>query len=223
MWRARRSTVCGRTHDMDNAATTPVPTNHTADGGVLVGDPGAPRLIVFEDPQCPYCRQFEESSGGFLQGEVTRGALAIEYRMRCFLGVESIRADNAARACRRSGPLRRTPTRGLRGTATRADGRIHRRRPHRARAAGRPHRCGLHQGPPRRSLRTLGDRNGTVLPGTGPARNSGRPARRKGRRLARPVQPCCARSIAASITEGSRRMEMARWAGQMVCRAIRSP
>lgn len=79
---------------MDNVAATPVPTNHTADGGVLVGDPDARRLVVFEDPQCPYCRQFEESSGGFLQGEVKGGTIAIEYRMRCFLGIESVRADN---------------------------------------------------------------------------------------------------------------------------------
>ena len=73
----------------------PAPTNHTTDGGVLVGEPDAPRLIVFEDPQCPYCREFEESSGELLRGEVARGTLAIEYRMRCFLGVESVRADNA--------------------------------------------------------------------------------------------------------------------------------
>ena len=51
--------------------------------------------MIFEDPQCPYCRQFEESSGDFLHREVTNGALAIEYRMRCFLGIESVRADNA--------------------------------------------------------------------------------------------------------------------------------
>jgi protein-disulfide isomerase len=51
--------------------------------------------VVFEDPQCPYCRQFEESSGLFLHQEVTNGSLAIEYRMRCFLGIESVRADNA--------------------------------------------------------------------------------------------------------------------------------
>jgi len=80
---------------MDHDAATPVPANHTEDGGVLVGDPDARRLVVFEDPQCPYCRQFEELSGDFLRGETTRGTIAIEYRMRCFLGVESVRADNA--------------------------------------------------------------------------------------------------------------------------------
>jgi hypothetical protein len=80
---------------MDHVPVTPTPTHHTADGGVLVGDSNARRLVIFEDPQCPYCRQFEESSGDFLHREVTNGALAIEYRMRCFLGIESVRADNA--------------------------------------------------------------------------------------------------------------------------------
>jgi protein-disulfide isomerase len=80
---------------MDHAAAVPVPANHTPEGGVLLGDPAARRLVIFEDPQCPYCRQFEESSGELLQGEVTRGLISVEYRMRCFLGDESVRADNA--------------------------------------------------------------------------------------------------------------------------------
>jgi hypothetical protein len=73
-----------------------VPSGHTPDGGVLVGSEGARRrLVLFEDPQCPYCRRFEEVSGDLLRREVSAGAVAIEYRMRCFLGVESVRADNA--------------------------------------------------------------------------------------------------------------------------------
>jgi protein-disulfide isomerase len=72
------------------------PAGHTPDGGVLVGDPDASRgLLVFEDPQCPYCREFEELHGGLLSSAVTAGELSVEYRMRCFLGPESVRADNA--------------------------------------------------------------------------------------------------------------------------------
>ncbi len=52
-------------------------------------------MILFEDPQCPYCRQFEEISGELLRSARESGIVAIEYRMRCFLGVESVRADNA--------------------------------------------------------------------------------------------------------------------------------
>jgi hypothetical protein len=81
---------------MASFAATPVPALHTAEGGVIIGHEGAPRqLVLFEDPQCPYCRQFEEACGDLLRGEAAAGAVAVEYRMRCFLGVESVRADNA--------------------------------------------------------------------------------------------------------------------------------
>src|SRR5271170_2836943 len=72
------------------------PSGHTPEGGVLVGDPGARhQMILFEDPQCPYCRQFEELNGAVVAVARDAGALAVEYRMRCFLGAESVRADNA--------------------------------------------------------------------------------------------------------------------------------
>src|ERR1700689_1497535 len=81
---------------MESSETVAVPGGHTPEGGVLVGSESAPRrLVLFEDPQCPYCRQFEEVSGDLLRREVAAGAVAVEYRMRCFLGVESVRADNA--------------------------------------------------------------------------------------------------------------------------------
>ena len=63
---------------------------------MLLGQDGAERrMVLFEDPQCPYCREFEEVSEGVLRGARDGGTLAIEYRMRCFLGVESVRAANA--------------------------------------------------------------------------------------------------------------------------------
>jgi protein-disulfide isomerase len=88
--------IAGTDDTMDLPANAPVPSGHTPDGGVLVGSDGARRrLVVFEDPQCPYCRQFEEVSGDLLRREVAAGAVGVEYRMRCFLGPESVRADNA--------------------------------------------------------------------------------------------------------------------------------
>jgi hypothetical protein len=71
------------------------PSAHTPDGGVLLGVDGARRLVLFEDPQCPFCRRFEERSGQLLRASWQAGDVAVEYRMRCFLGVESVRADNA--------------------------------------------------------------------------------------------------------------------------------
>lgn len=78
--------------------TDPVvtPTGHTPEGGALVGDANAStRMVLFEDPQCPYCRQFEELNGPLITTAVEAGELAVEYRMRCFLGPESVRAGNA--------------------------------------------------------------------------------------------------------------------------------
>jgi hypothetical protein len=80
------------------------PSGHTAEGGVLVGSENARRrLVVFEDPQCPYCRQFEVASGDLLRREVAAGAVAVEYRMRSFLGEESVRAANALAAAAEHG------------------------------------------------------------------------------------------------------------------------
>jgi hypothetical protein len=67
---------------------TGMPPGHTLEGGVLVGsDRARRRLVVFEDPQCPYCREFEERSGDLLRREVAAGAVAV--------GDESVRAANA--------------------------------------------------------------------------------------------------------------------------------
>ena len=80
------------------SATAPMvtPSGHTPEGGVLVGTHDASTgMVLFEDPQCPYCRQFEELNGPLITAALDDGALAVEYRMRCFLGPESVRADNA--------------------------------------------------------------------------------------------------------------------------------
>jgi protein-disulfide isomerase len=81
---------------MKNSEIIISPSGHTKDGGVLLGDERAPHhLVLFEDPQCPYCREFEEVSGEMLLQELSAATVSIEYRMRCFLGIESVRADNA--------------------------------------------------------------------------------------------------------------------------------
>jgi hypothetical protein len=72
------------------------PSGHTSEGGVLVGRADAKKgMVLFEDPQCPYCRDFEEVNGPLIAAELAAGELAVEYRMRSFLGPESVRADNA--------------------------------------------------------------------------------------------------------------------------------
>jgi Thioredoxin len=89
---------------MSDMETTEAPPGHTPDGGVLVGSEAArSRLVVFEDPQCPYCREFEDASGDLLRREVAAGAVAVEYRIRSFLGEESVRAANALAAAAGAG------------------------------------------------------------------------------------------------------------------------
>jgi len=80
---------------------TGVPPGHTPEGGVIVGSEDARRrLVVFEDPQCPYCREFEERSGDLLRREVAAGATAVSDPI--FLGEESgARGERSGGGCRR--------------------------------------------------------------------------------------------------------------------------
>ncbi len=75
------------------AAPTRIPVGVTAAGGILVGKADAPRtVVVYEDPQCPICKQFEDGPGRALTDAVAAGTVRVEYRMRSFLGPESVRA-----------------------------------------------------------------------------------------------------------------------------------
>jgi protein-disulfide isomerase len=79
------------------AAGTPTPqikpVGSTKAGGLLVGSASAAhRVVIYEDPQCPVCKTFEDRSGAVLSEAVARGLVRVEYRMRVFLGPESVRA-----------------------------------------------------------------------------------------------------------------------------------
>jgi protein-disulfide isomerase len=52
-------------------------------------------MVLFEDLQCPFCAEFERVAGELLSREIAAGAVAVEYRIRSFLGPESVRAANA--------------------------------------------------------------------------------------------------------------------------------
>ncbi len=72
--------------------------------GILVGNASAPvRLIAYEDPQCPICKDFEQVNGATLKHAINSGEVSVEYRMRSFLGPESVRADNALAAAQKQG------------------------------------------------------------------------------------------------------------------------
>lgn len=75
------------------APPTAIPAGVTAAGGIMAGRADAPRtLVVYADPQCPVCGQFEQTSGAVLTEAIADGSVRVEYRMRSFLGPESVRA-----------------------------------------------------------------------------------------------------------------------------------
>ena len=94
------------------------PPGHTPQGSVLVGSEGARRrLVVFEDPQCPYCREFEERCGDLLRREVAAGAVAVEYRIRSFLGNRIGTGGERSGGRRWRWQIRRAASRALRQPA----------------------------------------------------------------------------------------------------------
>lgn len=85
-------------------APTRVPFGVTAAGGIVVGAADAKRtVVVYEDPQCPICGEFERTGGVALAAALDAGAVRVEYRMRSFLGPESVRAVAALGAAQEVG------------------------------------------------------------------------------------------------------------------------
>lgn len=86
------------------APPTAIPVGVTAAGGIVVGNAGAPHTVIaYEDPQCPICGEFEQTSGPALAAAVKAGRVKVEYRMRSFLGPESVRAVAALGAAQDAG------------------------------------------------------------------------------------------------------------------------
>lgn len=67
-----------------------------AQGSGLVLNPGAPvKIDLWEDPQCPVCRTFEEANGEYIEELVRTKKATVVYHALSFLGDESVRAANA--------------------------------------------------------------------------------------------------------------------------------
>jgi len=93
--------AAGREPRLDS---TIAPPGVTAAGGVVVGRPDAPvRLVAYEDPQCPHCADFEAQDGPAVAAAIQAGRVSVEYRMRSFLGPESVRAVAALGAAQAAG------------------------------------------------------------------------------------------------------------------------
>ncbi|MFD8569387.1 DsbA family protein [Streptomyces sp. NPDC059639] len=73
-------------------------------GTIVLGRPDAPHTVkVYEDPRCPYCKDFEQGGARALTGPVHEGKVKVEYTIASFLdarlgGSGSVNAANALRA-----------------------------------------------------------------------------------------------------------------------------
>jgi protein-disulfide isomerase len=80
------------------------PSNLTSTYGVEIGQSSAPHTIkVYEDFQCPICKEFEQAVGSKLRAAIADGKVKVDYRMVSFLDTHSAnayssRALNAAMA-----------------------------------------------------------------------------------------------------------------------------
>lgn len=70
------------------------------DAGVTVGGAadGAAAITVFIDFGCPFCKKFEEASGGRIAQYVDEGRLAVTYRPVSYLDQASASGDYSSRA-----------------------------------------------------------------------------------------------------------------------------
>ena len=81
-----------------------VPANLTGTYSVTIGQSSAPTTIkLYEDLQCPICKEFEAATGSQVQAAVAAGKVKVEYHMVAFLDRSSStnyssRALNAAMA-----------------------------------------------------------------------------------------------------------------------------
>lgn len=68
-----------------------------ANGSPISFDNGAVTVIdVWEDPQCPVCKLFEDANGDYIETLIREKKATVRYHVLSFLGDESVRAANAS-------------------------------------------------------------------------------------------------------------------------------
>lgn len=80
----------------DGGVRYPAADDSAPDGNKAPG--GAVEVVMYEDPLCPHCRDFEEEHGQFLQDAADRGEITLEYRQIAFVSDDSVGPINAS-AC----------------------------------------------------------------------------------------------------------------------------
>lgn len=72
-------------------------TIDTANGSAITLNPGATKVIdVWEDPQCPICKNFEDANGDYIDSLIRDKKATVRFHVLSFLGDESVRAANAS-------------------------------------------------------------------------------------------------------------------------------
>ena len=74
-----------------------VSTIDTANGSAITLNAGLPKSVdIWEDPQCPVCKNFENANGDYIDSLVRDKKATVRFHVLSFLGDESVRAANAS-------------------------------------------------------------------------------------------------------------------------------
>ena len=72
-------------------------TIDTANGSAITFNPGLAKTVdVWEDPQCPVCKYFEDANGEYIDTLIREKKATVRFHVLSFLGDESVRAANAS-------------------------------------------------------------------------------------------------------------------------------
>jgi protein-disulfide isomerase len=74
-----------------------VSTIDTANGSAISLNTGAVKTLdIWEDPQCPICKNFEDANGDYIESLIRDKKANVRFHVLSFLGDESVRAANAS-------------------------------------------------------------------------------------------------------------------------------
>jgi protein-disulfide isomerase len=66
-------------------------------GSAITFNPGLAKTVdVWEDPQCPVCKYFEDANGEYIDSLIRDKKATVRFHVLSFLGDESVRAANAS-------------------------------------------------------------------------------------------------------------------------------
>jgi protein-disulfide isomerase len=92
----KESSALAALDDYKSKGTT-VSTIDVDNGSAITFNSGLTKTVdVWEDPQCPACKSFEEASGEYIDSLVRDKKATVRFHVLSFLGDESVRAANAS-------------------------------------------------------------------------------------------------------------------------------